>query len=252
MVRAAAEPAIPATGSDTAPAVRAANVTKKIDDRVILRHVSFSVPTGSFTVLLGANGAGKSTLLRAMATLTPISGGTLELFGVSARGDLPRVRARIGLIGHQFMLYRDLTALENLVFFGKLYRVPQPRQRALELLERVGLSDRRDDPVKTFSRGMGQRVAIARALMHGPDLVLADEPFAGLDAPSARMLEGLLGGLHAEGKTIILANHDIVQSLRVSERAIVLRRGRVAMDGASGELDEERVLAEVVDRRGGA
>ena len=108
--------------------------------------------------------------------------------------------ARIGLIGHQAMLYRDLSALENLVFFARLYGLDRPRERAEEMLAGVGLSERGDDPVKDFSRGMTQRIAIARALLHNPDLLLADEPFAGLDAPSSHMLEQVLTQLHAAGQ----------------------------------------------------
>ncbi len=112
-------------------------------------------------------------------------------------------------------------------------------------MEAVGLADRADDPVKAFSRGMTQRLAIARALMHRPDLLLADEPFEGLDAPSSRALEGILGQLHAAGKTIIMANHDIDQSLRICQQVLVLRRGRVVIDGAARSVDAPAVLEEM-------
>ena len=141
------------------------------------------------------------------------------------------------------MLYHDLTALENLTFFGKLYDVPQPRERGLELLTQLGLGTRANDPVKAFSRGMAQRVAIARALLHEPQLLLADEPFAGLDAPSTAMLERLLTRLHETGKTIILANHDIAQSLRLAERAVVLANGCKVIDAAADSLEAGDVLA---------
>ena len=115
----------------------------------------------------------------------------------------------------------------------------------MALLEAVDLADRADDAVKAFSRGMTQRLAIARALVHEPELLLADEPFEGLDAPSSRALEQMLNQLHQAGKTIVLVNHDIEQSLRLARRAVVLRRGRVAIDRACETLGAEAVLEEM-------
>jgi ABC-type multidrug transport system ATPase subunit len=231
--------------ADFTPAVLADALGKEIDDRSILRQISFRIEPGEFIALLGANGAGKSTLLKLLATLTSASEGQLRLFGREAGPSVAAVRDRLGMIGHGAMLYRDLTLRENLVFFGRLYGVKSAGDRAEELLERVGLAHRADDAVKTLSRGMMQRVSIARAVMHDPALLLADEPFAGLDAPSSRIVEQMLAGLHDAGKTVILANHDIGQSLRLAQRALVLRRGRLVIDSPSDELDVERVLEEV-------
>ncbi len=226
--------------------VRANGLCKSIDERPILKGIDLEVGRGRFIALLGANGAGKSTLLKLLATLTTPTSGRLELFGMEARGTAAvKVRAKIGLIGHQTMLYHDLSARENLEFFGALYGVADVRKRAMHLLEAMGLATRASDAVKAFSRGMMQRVAIARALMHDPELLLADEPFAGLDAPSTAVLEKVLRDLHAAGKTIVLANHDIGQSLRLAERAVVLRGGKKVIDAGSSELDERRVLQEM-------
>lgn len=226
--------------------VRAVGVCKSIDERPILKGIDLELGRGRFVALLGANGAGKSTLLKLLSTLTTPTSGRLELFGMEARGSAAvRVRAKIGLIGHQSMLYHDLSARENLEFFGALYGVADARGRAMELLGALGLAKRANDAVKAFSRGMMQRVSIARALMHDPELLLADEPFAGLDAPSAAMLEGVLRTLHGSGKTIVLANHDIGQSLRLAERAVVLKAGRKVIDGPTSELDERLVLGEM-------
>jgi heme exporter protein A len=221
--------------------VCAQGLCKSIDDRTILRNLQFDIPQGQFVALLGANGAGKSTLLKILATLVAPTSGTLKLFGLPLRSG-PAIRANIGLIGHQSMLYADLTALENLVFFGRLYNVGAPRARAASLLKTLGLEHRANDPVKAFSRGMMQRVSIARALMHDPALLLADEPFAGLDAPSSAILEQCLMSLHNAGKTIILANHDIPQSLRLTQRAIVLVNGRKLLDARTDALDPGHVL----------
>ena len=228
-----------------ASVIRAMDLSRHIDDRAILHELTFDIASGSYVTLLGANGAGKSTLLHVLATLAPPTCGKLMLFDEQVRRGNPAIRANIGMIGHQPMLYRELTALENLIFFGKLYNVKNPVDRAEELLEQVALSHRGDDPAGTFSRGMVQRLAIARALMHDPKLLLADEPFSGLDMASSRMLENLLADLHAQGKTIVLVNHDIAQSLALAQRAIILRHGKIVMDSPCGELELNTVIQEI-------
>lgn len=233
------------TAAPTAGHVEAQGLCKSIDERPVLHEITFGIAPGRYVALLGANGAGKSTLLKILSTLTGPTSGQLKLFGQPLTRDLASVRARIGLIGHQSMLYHDLSALENLEFFGRLYGVKNVAQRAMHLLETLGLAHRAHDCVKTFSRGMTQRVAIARALMHNPDLLLADEPFAGLDAPSVAAVEEVLAALHGAGKTIILANHDIGQSLRLAEQAIVLRRGRKVIAAPTRALDAADVLGEM-------
>jgi heme exporter protein A len=231
--------------ADRDQAVQVAGLGKRIDDKRVLTDITFDVRRGQYIALLGANGAGKSTLLKILATLLPPTIGTLALFGETLGREAAGLRARLGLIGHGAMLYRDLSARENLIFFSRLYDVPDPADRADRLLDYVGLAGRARDPVKTFSRGMAQRVSIARALVHDPDLLLADEPFAGLDAPSRRMLEQMLDRLHGEGKTIILASHDLEQSLGVAQRALVLRQGRLVVDEQTSQLEVGAVLAEV-------
>ena len=236
------EPAAVKTG---AAMVHAGGLGVRLGDRQILRDIELTIRPRTMLVLLGANGAGKSTLLGALATLTPVTG-KLELFGQTVNRDAAALRARIGMIGHQPMLYRDLTARENLVFIGDLYGVAQPQARAMQLLQRVGLADRAEDAVKTFSRGMTQRVAIARALMHEPELLLADEPFSGLDLASIDKLEALLDELRHEGKAIIVAHHDIAHALRFADEVAVMRRGRMTMHKAAAQLDEQALRQEVL------
>jgi len=195
--------------------------------------------------LLGANGAGKSTLLKVLATFMPPSSGTLELFGSKIGVNAGAIRSQIGIISHQPMLYRDLSAIENLVFFGRLYDVANARDRAEEMLRLVGLSNRADDAVKTLSRGMIQRVSIARALMHDPDLLLADEPFDGLDVPSANALEAFLGRLQAQGKTVVIANHDIAQTLRLADTVFVLHRGERVLEARADDIEVADVVREM-------
>ena len=237
-----------AVADDTAacaPVVRACGLFLEIDDHVILQDICLEVPPGRSIALLGANGAGKTMLLRVLSTLIRPSGGALHLFGEALGPHSERLRSRIGVIAHQSMLYRDLSAQENLVFFGKLYDVPRPAERATEMLGLVGLSSRADDPVRTLSRGMAQRVAVARALLHDPDLLLADEPFDGLDAPSADALGRLLSRLHGEGKAIVLSNHYVPQTLELVDEVVVLRRGRIVFSQPSAGLTAEAILKEI-------
>lgn len=228
-----------------ASAIRAQALCCQMNNRMILHDLNFDISAGSYIALLGPNGAGKSTLLHILATLTSSTSGKLYLFDQAVGRGNPALRARIGMIGHQPMLYRDLTALENLVFFGKLYRVSRPVQRAEQLLQMVALSNRAYDPAKTFSRGMVQRLAIARALMHDPQLLLADEPFSGLDWASSLMLEKLLAQLHASGKTIVLTHHEIGRSLSLAQRAIVLRGGRIVLDQLTSNTSVQAVVSEM-------
>lgn len=225
--------------------VGVSNLCKSIDDRPILQGITFSLQPGEYLALLGANGAGKSTLLKMLATLIPPTSGTLELFGQSATAGSASLRARIGMIAHQPMLYGELTAQENLEFFAKLYRVSNPTESARRLLDRVGLLNRARDRVKGFSRGMTQRVAIARALLHDPELILADEPFAGLDEGSARIVEQMLATLNEQGRTIILVNHAIERTLQLAKRTIVLKSGQIIADAPSHKLSGERIIEEI-------
>jgi heme exporter protein A len=233
------------TTTPAAIAVRISRLAKVLDDRVILRDINLEIEAGTYVAIVGANGAGKSTLLKIIATLMPPSSGSMELFGQNVSEAPAAVRAKIGLIGHQSMLYRDLSARENLEFFARLYGIEDAAKRSKAMLEMVGLSSRGNDPIKAYSRGMVQRIAIARALLHDPALILADEPFAGLDAPSIASVERLLGDLCTAGKTILLVNHDIEQTLRLAQRGIVLRSGRIVVDQPTYRLYEREVLSEV-------
>lgn len=217
----------------------------RLEDKLILNDICLTIPHGTTIALMGANGAGKSTLLRILAVLTQPTSGSVELFGVRVGPTVWEVRSQIGLIAHQPILYRDLSLRENLEFFGKLYGVSKPGERAGELLELVGLSHRQDDAVKTLSRGMTQRVSIARALMHDPKLLLADEPFSGLDAPSIEAMELLLARLHDQGKTVILSGHDLRQSLRLAQVAVVLRQGRIVLNKPTDQIDEDTLRKEI-------
>lgn len=236
---------VAATAEAVAVTVEARGLERTIDGRRVLCGVDLAIARGDFVGVLGANGAGKSTLVKLIATLAPVTGGQMLLWGTPVQKAGPALRRRIGLIDHNLMLYRDLSAAANLEFFANLYGLPDARDRALHSLRAMGLERRAGDPVKSFSRGMAQRVAIARALIHDPDLLLADEPFTGLDAASAAALEQVFADLRDAGRTIVMVNHDVGQTLRAADRVVVLRRGRVALDEACRAVTLERVMAEV-------
>ena len=178
--------------------IRARAVEKRYGRRRALRPLDFELERGGFLVVTGANGSGKTTLLRLVAGLAAPTGGELEV--ASDRGGL-------GYLGHEPLLYRDLTALENLDLYGRLYRVPERRERAGMLLERFGLWDVRAERVASYSRGMVQRLALCRALLHDPELLVLDEPFTALDAEGAALLDRWLREL-AGSATVILTTHD--------------------------------------------
>jgi heme exporter protein A len=178
--------------------IRARGLEKRYGARRVLAGLSFDVAAGEALLVTGPNGSGKTTLLRLVAGLAAPTRGTLEL-------GLPR--GRLGYLGHEPLVYRDLTALENLELYGRLYRVPERRERTGMLLERFDLWAARNDRVASYSRGMVQRLALCRSLLHDPDLLILDEPYAALDAEGAELLDAELverGG----ARTIVVATHD--------------------------------------------
>lgn len=238
-------PAVPAGASD---AIVARGLEKSIDGRGVLRELDLDIPRGRCVAVLGANGAGKTTLLRIVAMLMRPDAGSLSLFGEATGRDRPDLRARVGLIGHQAMVYRDLSPAENLELFAKLHALPRPRERAREMLEFVGLSDRATDPVRALSRGMVQRVGIARALLHEPELLLADEPFTGLDVRSSTRVAECLLGLRSRGRTIVLTHHQVPEALDLCEHVVALRGGRKVLDAPSRGLNARAVYDELEGR----
>jgi ABC-type multidrug transport system ATPase subunit len=180
------------------PLVRARGVERRYGARRVLHDVSFELGRGGTLVVTGPNGSGKTTLLRLLVGLAVPSRGTIEV-GLD--------RARVGFVGHEPLVYRELTALENLDLFGRLYRVPERRERIGMLLERFGLWDSRGERVSSFSRGMTQRLALCRALLHEPALLVLDEPHSALDEQGAELVDQELGEL-AGGTTIVVATHE--------------------------------------------
>ena len=217
--------------------LRVVDVARYFGRRKALSQVSFTCEAGEIVGLLGPNGAGKSTLLNILATLMSPSKGTVT-YGDRTAGDSgAAVRASIGMLGHDLFLYPELTARENLTFFGHLYGLPDVPRVVAHALEQAGLTTRADDFVSSFSRGMRQRVALERALLHDPRLILLDEPFTGLDQASAAALVGRLRNRQQAGCLIVLATHDLDIVDRLLTKALFLINGRPVADvGGSGQL----------------
>jgi len=204
------------------------DVSRHFGRRRALSRISFQTPKRSILGLLGPNGAGKSTMLAVLATLMRPSSGAVRYGTHTAGASGAALRSRIGILGHDLFLYPELTARENLAFFAGLYGAQKPRAAADAALQRSGLADRADDPVASFSRGMRQRVALERALIHGPRLVLLDEPFTGLDDASTAALVARLQALRESDAIVVLATHDLDLAEGLLDTAVFLRDGRIA------------------------
>jgi heme exporter protein A len=229
--------------SEAAPAIDVAGVTKSFGGTRALRGVDLRVARGAFLSVFGPNGAGKSTLLGILATLIRPTSGTVRVEGWDIREAAHEVRQRIGVISHQTLLYDDLTASENLLFYGRMYGLRDLRARAAQALEQVGLADRGDDRAGGFSRGMKQRLSIARSTLHDPSVLLLDEPFTGLDPSASEMLSRLLATLKGAGRTVVMITHDIVHGLDLADRVALLVQGRWAYQADAAGMDAAQLKA---------
>jgi heme exporter protein A len=208
----------------------------------VLRRIDLALLRGQRMALLGANGTGKTTLLRILAGLSKAGSGTVCIDGLDSRDAQQEMRQHIGFVAHQPYLYEELTVMENLLFFGQLYSVSQARERALVLLERVGLARRAKERVRVLSRGQVQRVAWTRALLHRPSLLLLDEPDTGLDQDGTALIESLQAEHSAQGGSILFTTHQLDRALALSDQIVIIAGGRVAYqhETATLALDELR------------
>ncbi len=214
-------------------AVSVEGVWKFYGDFPALRDISFSVAPGACTALLGRNGAGKTTLLRIIGGLSKPARGAVKIFGDEVRAQ--QTRARMGMLGHGIAIYDELSAMENLTLFGRLYNLAEPRKAAMEWLERTGLDRVRDSRVREFSRGMRQRLAVARAFLHNPQVLLLDEPFTALDDRAIGVLQTLLRNALAEGRTVLMSTHQLREALELATNVALINRGRLAYTGVRTE-----------------
>ena len=203
------------------------NVSRQFGRRRALSKVTVKASAGDVLVLLGPNGAGKSTLLNILSSLMRPTSGTVRYGRVTAAEAGDAIRSSIGYLGHELFLYSDLSARENLEFAARLYSLDNAGSRIDRALDQAKLTDRANDRVAEFSRGMRQRLAIERALLHDPKLVLLDEPFTGLDEASAGMLSTRLRRVAAAGTIVWTAVHDVDRAAEVATRTMVLERGRM-------------------------
>jgi heme ABC exporter ATP-binding subunit CcmA len=210
-------------------AVAAEGVWKFYGDYPALRDVILHAEPGECLALIGRNGAGKTTLLRIIAGFSKAGRGQVRIFGNDPRET--ETRRRVGFLGHGISVYDELSALENLTLFGRLYNLPDPAKTAMEWLERTGLERVKDGLVREFSRGMRQRLAVARAFLHQPSVLLLDEPFTALDDRAIVVLQRLLQQALAEGRTVVLSTHQLREALELATHVALLNRGTIAFQG---------------------
>ena len=207
------------------PMIRIRELVKMFGPRRALRDIDLDVAAGQCLALVGPNGAGKTTLLRILATLTRPTSGQVMIDGLDLTHHADAVRRRIGFVSHQSLLYGDLSAEENLTFYGRMYGIADLEPRVTAMLDSVGLGSRRYDRVRTFSRGMRQRLSIARALLHQPRLLLLDEPYTGLDQQAAETLNQLVTGCETHRLTVLMTTHDLDGGLDMAQEALVINGG---------------------------
>lgn len=229
----------------------AQNITKIIGTKTILHNIDLHIQEGEFITVFGPNGAGKSTLLKILSLLMKPSTGTLTINGIIAKEESTRTRSQIGVISHQTFLYDNLTAYENLEFYGRMYKVDNLRDRIYDVLKEVGLEYSLNDPVRHFSRGMQQRLAIARATLHQPAILLLDEPYTGLDQQAIDILNSVLHNLNIKDRTVFMITHNFQQGLDLSDRVLIIKKGRLAYQGAAPGLTPSQMKEIYLNTVGG-
>lgn len=220
--------------------ISVSNLCKNFGRRKVLNDISFELKKGEFLSLFGPNGAGKTTLIKILATLLLPSSGTILIDGVNLRKESLKAREKIGLISHTSFLYGDLSAYENLVFYGRMYGVSDLKTKVSELLDRVELTHRKFDLVRTFSRGMLQRLAITRALLANPEILLLDEPHSGLDPHAAEIFDTVLKDLREKGHTLIMSTHNLPRGLELATSVTILSEGKIVFSAKKETLDKAK------------
>ncbi len=226
---------------DPTPAVSLRGAGRRYGERLALRDVSLDLGTGQTLVVFGPNGAGKTTLLRMLATLLAPHAGEVRVFGHTLPDDGYAVRGRIGFLGHEPLLYRELSGRENLRFHARLHGVAAAAARVEEVLAAVGMERRADDPVAELSRGMVQRLAVARAVLHEPELLLLDEPLANLDPAAIAQVQPLIGA--GSGRTRVITSHDPVGGLVGADVVLGLKASRAQLVAPVADVTPAQIAA---------
>jgi len=228
------------------PLLRLSKITKKFGAIRAVWNVDLEISRGEFLAIFGPNGAGKTTLLRVIASLTQPTNGEIVF---AFKGDNRR-RDGVGYVSHLSLLYNELTGIENLLFYARLYGIKKAEERAAEMLARMGLEEARNQLTGEYSRGMKQRLTLARALLHEPQLLLLDEPYTGLDQHGSRLFTEVLRGLKQEGRTILLVTHSLGEGLELCSRVIIQNRGEVVFQAPREHVDPsgfERLYFQAVE-----
>jgi heme exporter protein A len=231
-------------------AIDVQGLSKSFGRMIALRKVDFQLAYGEGLALFGHNGAGKSTLIRTMSTLVRPDDGIVRIAGFDCNKQAAQVRNVIGYVGHQSLLYEDLTPRENLRFYAKMYGLPDANDLVERSLVEIGASTYANRRVRVLSNGMQKRVAIARALLHRPRVLLLDEPESGLDQSGLKLLDSVVAAVKQGGASVVMATHSIELGLALAERAIVLTDGRVSLACATSDTNVEAIQKVVLAERG--
>lgn len=209
--------------------------------------MDLEISRGDCLAIFGPNGAGKTTLLKVIASLTQPTNGEISFKGHNRRRD------GVGYVSHLSLLYNELTGMENLLFYARLFQIKDAQLRAAEMLSKMGLKEARNQPAREYSRGMKQRLTLARALLHEPQLLLLDEPYTGLDQHGCRLFTEVLRGLKQEGRTILLVTHNLGEGLELCNRVMIQNRGEVVFQAPREHVDPsgfERLYFQAVEEGG--
>lgn len=220
-------------------AVQLNSISRAFDARKVLKGIDLTVPAGQSILVCGVNGAGKSTLLNIIAGLITPDDGTVNICGSNIAKHPQKTKPAIGFISHKPMLYNELTVTENLLFFADLYGIDKPSEHINQLLDNLGLSQYRYDPVGILSRGCIQRLTIARAILHKPQILLADEPFTGLDTQANSHFISIMKDFIASGRTVIMTTHDTSLGLSCCSRVVILDKCSIIFDAATADIDAD-------------
>ena len=224
-------------------AVEIKGLSKSYGNTQVLRDLDLVLPWGQSLSLFGANGSGKTTLIKVLATISRPERGIIRVAGFDRLRQATAVRASVGLLGHQTLLYQDMTPTENLRFYGRLYGVPGLEERVAEVLRYVGMTERSRQRVHTLSHGMQKRVSLARAILHDPSLLLLDEPESGLDQEALQLLEDIVRSATAKGHSVLLTTHNLERGLALASTFAVLESGRVVSQESVEQTNPSQLRA---------